>query len=203
MNLVKNLNSLRYTLKLANSSRNRIESLYTAKQIKKNDLRQIYMGLYINSVVAFERFLENVFITLLVGGNKSKKIVPKIIFKDYETCFEVLCNGKNKYIDWLPYNKTSDRSLIYFKDGLPFSKISSIEKKNLELLSKIRNFFAHGSATSKNIYIRHLKETMSSIPPSYSDPVVYLRDFYSYPKQTYYEQIFSNVLNTAKNFVSP
>ena len=50
--------------------------------IVRRDIEQIYKGLYLETVCSFERFLEDLFLGLLVGRitHPSSSVVPRVTF---------------------------------------------------------------------------------------------------------------------------
>jgi hypothetical protein len=179
----KRLNSLRHSVSYANACRNRIEILYSKNKLTRSDLDYIYKGLFINSIVSFENFIEDIFIGFATNQYAISGVKPTIKATTRFVVKNIVAGGKNKYCNWLPFNKTQELANIYFVGGRPFNKIQGADRKTLDLLIKIRNYFAHGSDASKDFYIKQLSAQYCVLQPYYK-PVNFLRDYYSYPTKT-------------------
>ncbi len=190
-------------------TRKKSEELLKGGILANRDVDVIYSGLYIEAVVSFEKFIEDLFIDLLSKRVKhsSIKVKPKIYFKSATLARNVLL-GERSYIDWLPYEKfTKKRAKRFFKNGLPFtgrdirletSTQPSIDKrieKSSENIFIIRNVLAHKSEQS---FKRFQKEIISSSVGLHSKekkPIGYLRGIHSHHPipTTRYEQIINEM----------
>ncbi len=123
------------------------------------------------------------------------KVYPKVTFSTPKICREILV-GDRDYVDWLPYNKTSIRATAYFRNGLPFSKLSQEQKKTIQKISWIRNVIAHKSKFS---YTKFENNVLDGLPLTSRErtPVGYLRSVYiGFPNpQRRFEEIVLDISN--------
>lgn len=195
-NLVSHLNTL-------DKTRKKMESLLTKGIIARRDIEQVYEGLYMSSITALENWIENLFIGLLVGRltHCSSSVIPRVSFKSDRVAREVIFSDRN-YVDWLPYRYTEKRASAFFRNGLPFTCLSSSEQKKLETLSYIRNAIAHESVYSKK---KFADEVIGSSPVTQQErtPAGYLRGIFRItPSQTRYENLINEMASIAKKFCS-
>jgi hypothetical protein len=127
-------------------TRQKITQLYNNKQISKTDLEHTYEGLFLNAHVAFEGFIEDLFIGLLVTGqglqSSRQDIVPRITVRTHKIAREMILGSGRQYIDWFPYKRTSELAEIYFRGGRPFSELNPSQKDYLSRCHIIRNAIA-------------------------------------------------------------
>jgi len=160
------------------------------RKIVRRDIEQIYTGLYIEAVCCFERFLEDLFIGILVGRLKHplSNVVPRVTFRSDIIARDVVFGG-NDYVDWLPYYHTEKRANAFFRNGLPFTSLQSSDKKIIEQICYIRNAIAHKSKHSKKLFDN---KVIGDIPIPLRDrtPAAFLRSkFRIAPVQTRYENL--------------
>jgi len=91
-------------------TRKKINELFTINQITRRDAEQVYQGLFLEAVAAFERYIEELFLGLLTKKikPKSSKTVARVFFTSRIIAMPVVFNGS--YYDWLPYGKTTKRA---------------------------------------------------------------------------------------------
>lgn len=175
------LNNLEYT-------RKKMEVLFSKKQIVERDLNVVYAGLFLGAVTSFETLLEDLFLDLLTGRTKhiSSKVRNKVTFSSTTVCRSIIYGGK-KYVDWLPYNYTTGRAEIFFKEGLPFSAIEKADNNTLQEIMYIRNVLAHNSKHALKVFENMVIGSRTLLPKERT-PVGYLRrPIAASPPQTQYE----------------
>lgn len=136
-------------------TRARAEGLFAQGKLSRFDIEHIYSGIYVEAFVSFERFLEDLFLGY-VGGKvipPKKTVKARMVFPTTAVAAEVVFAGQ-RYIDWLPYRKTTDRAQIYLRDGKPFSTLTKAQEKMLEVLHQMRNALAHRSDHSLDVFTR-------------------------------------------------
>lgn len=190
-------------------TRKKSEVLLRKGTLTNRDVNVIYSGLYLEAVVSFERFIEDLFTDLLSEkvNHPSKKVKPKTFFKSTQIARNVLL-GERLYLDWLPYKKfTVKRAKRFFKKGLPFTGLDScfdtntqpsIDKKIetiTEKISIIRNVLAHKSAHSLKGFKNKIISSSSALHSREKNPIGYLRGLHSsHPTPTTrYEQIINDI----------
>ena len=185
-------------------TRLRIDLLRKNQKILQTDKNRIYESIFLNAIIAFEDFIEELFIGLLVDnrGLKSSRsdVSPKIIINTYKVVWDILLETQNKsYINWLPFNNTERLSLVFFQGGRPFTLLSNNQKDVLEKSVCLRNAIAHKSKHSKNKFIKQVIGN-STILKREHNPSLYLQGLFRIsPDQTRYENLISQLLIIAKS----
>lgn len=179
---VGHLRSLEWT-------RSRMESLMTSHQIVRRDIERVYEGLYLDAITSLENLIESLFIGLLTGNlnTSSSRTVSRVSFRSQKVAREVVYGGR-RYVDWIPYNQTEQRAKAFFRNGVPFTSLSSPYKKDLEQIVLIRNTIAHRSNHSIRTFERYV---IGSLPltPRERTPAGFLRSIYRIaPRQSRFEQ---------------
>lgn len=196
-NLVSHLNTLEKT-------RKKMELLLTKGIIVRRDIEQVYEGLYMSSITAFENWIENLFVGLLVGRLKhcSSSVVPRVSFKSERVAREVIFSDRN-YVDWFPYDKyTIKRANAFFRNGLPFTSLDRIDKGKLEAIFCIRNAIAHKSTHSKKKFEDKVIGSLH-VTQQERTPAGYLRGIFRIsPSQTRYKNLISEMASIAKKLCS-
>jgi len=99
-----------------------MEDLHSAGDITQRDLNSVYEALFLRAVTRFESFLEELCLGILekrVKYKKTRKIVLKMTPKSHQALIDVVFQ-QNRYLDWLPFDKTEDRADYYLQGGRPF-----------------------------------------------------------------------------------
>ena len=118
----------------------------------KRDLTEVYEGLFLQSVVGFELLVEDVFLRLLAGQlSHARATKPVVVFPNVPAARKIVT--RDRYQDWLPYNKLKELSQIYFMDGKnPFDACPSRHSNEIQKACYIRNYIAHKSDYAKRIF---------------------------------------------------
>lgn len=182
-------------IKALERTRQKSESLFNRGALSRREIEQFYGSLFMNAVIIFESFIENMFLGLLTNRFKIKtsKIVPRVRFKSEVVARDFVLSGK-RYVDWLPYEEeTEKRSKIFFRNGMPFTILNSREKDNLRKIQCIRNALAHKSRYSIQQFEKHV---IGSIPLTKRErsPGGFLKSqFRVSPMQTRYENLINEL----------
>jgi len=164
-------------------------------------LSQSYEGLFLGAHVAFEGFIEDLFVGLLVNGLKSQRsdIVPRIRIPTHQIARELLTGPRKRYVDWLPFERTIDLANLYFRGGRPFTDLSVAQKDHLERCNIIRNAIAHKSRHSLKLFEGKIISNMP-LPPKERSPSGYLRGIFRIsPLQTRFQIYISQTLIIARD----
>ena len=133
-------------------TRVKITELSSQRLITQQAMNHLYEGLFLSAHVAFEGFLEDLFIGLLVEGQglapSRKDIVPRIVVKTHKIARDIVFGSERPYVDWFPYQRTVKLAQIYFRGGKPFSELNQSQKDYLNKCHTIRNAIAHKSRYS-------------------------------------------------------
>jgi hypothetical protein len=193
-NFASHLNRLEMT-------RAKMELLLFDGTIVRRDIEQVYEGLYLEAITSFENFLESLFIGLLVGKitHSSSSVVPRVVIKSYRVARDVAFGGQN-YVDWFPYdNKTLRRAKAFFRNGMPFSKLTRAEMREIERFLCIRNAIAHKSKHAKRVFEDKVV-AITSLPPRERTFAGFLRSVFRItPRQTQYEILISEMASIARS----
>jgi hypothetical protein len=180
-------------------TRKRVELLCKQNRLNLRDAERMYEGLFLSAHVAFEGFLEDLFIGLLIDGDGYKSsrsdVGPRVIVKSFRVARDLLQGRSGKgYIDWFPYKRTIELAEIYFRGGRPFSDLDDAQKEILSKCHIIRNVIAHKSRYSLDKFnVTVLAST--PLPPLERSPAGYLRGIFRvWPIQTRYENLIAQLL---------
>ena len=182
-------------LRALDKSRQKIESLFDQGNLSRREVEQVYGNLFLNAVILLESFIENLFMGLLVGriDPDSSKINPKVNFNSDRTARPIVYGGK-KYVDWLPYSLTEERSQKFFRNGIPFTLLDKTDKDFLNTkVIYLRNTIAHKSNHSIRMFEKHVIYSLP-LTPREGTPGGFLRSlFRMQPPQTRYEYFVNNI----------
>jgi len=197
-NIKKHTLSLISHFSYLEKTRNKVEKLFQNGDIVRRDIDQVYEGLFLGCITSLEAFIEDCFIGMLVGAIKHKKkyVKPKILFKSYKIARKIVFAGK-PYVDWLPYQNTTDRARLFYNKGLPFTMIEEIDKQILSEICYIRNAIAHKSPYSLSKFKDSVIQNRHLIHRD-KYPAGYLRGIYrTAPSQTRYENYINSISSIA------
>ncbi len=190
-------------LRRLNSTRKKLEKLFTSGEITRLDIEQVYIGLYLDAIVSFERFIEQYFISLLVAGRliAPPNTIPRVTFASSIVARDVILGGKS-YVDWLPYKFTENRAEAFFRSGLPFTSLTKAEKNTIEDFMTIRNAIAHKSGHSIKKFETDIIGNLT-LPRKERTPSGFLRSiFRTTPMQTRYENLILEMAAIAQKLTS-
>lgn len=177
-------------LRRLDSTRRKLENLFRAGKVTRLDIEQVYIGLYLDAIVSFERFVEQYFVSLLVTGRliAPSGTTPRVTFASSMVARDVILGGKS-YVDWFPYKLTEKRANAFFRSGIPFTGLSNSEKNIIEDLLTIRNAIAHKSDHSISKFERSVIGNLT-LPRKERTPPGFLRSiFRTTPIQSRYENL--------------
>lgn len=184
-------------------TRLRVDKIFAEGKIVRFDIEQVYSGIYVEAFVSFERFIEDLFLGYVVGkvSMPTSRVKAKMSFPSALVGEEVVFAG-NSYVDWIPFERTTDRAQIFFKDGKPFSTLTKPQKEMLKELHRVRNALAHRSDHSIDVFTR-LVVGSASLSPAERKPAGFLRSIFRVsPKQTRLENYLFEMLTIARDLSS-
>ena len=141
------LTDFQQSLKNLDYTRKRMEALFQAGEITKRDLNSVYEALFLRAVTRFESFLEELFLAILerrVKYKKQRRVALKMKPKSRQALMEIVFQG-DRYLDWLPFQRTADRASLYLFGGRPFTDLEQPEKDIIHKIITIRHAIAHHS----------------------------------------------------------
>jgi len=182
-------NDFRTRLHSLEFTRKKLDILFSSGSITRRDIEQVYQGLFLESVAAFESFIEELFLGLVTGqvNPRSTRTSPKVIFASRSTAMPIVFAGR--YYDWLPYNRTSDRAEHFFKNGHPFSVLLSSDINKTDEFRLIRNAIAHKSDYAKKLFEKSVIGPTALAPRERRVGAYLVGRFRSSPPQTRYENL--------------
>jgi len=182
-------NDFRTRLRSLEFTRRKSDILFSSGSITRRDIEQIYQGLFLESVAAFESFIEELFLGLLTGrvNPRSTRTSPKVIFTSRSTAMPIVFAGR--FYDWLPYSRTSERAKHFFKNGHPFSVLTSIDINKTDEFRFIRNAIAHKSDHAKKSFEKLVIGPTALLPRERRVGAYLVGHFRSSPPQTRYENL--------------
>ena len=182
-------------LKSLDRTRRKVEVLFNQRDLSRKETEQIYGSLFLNVVIYFESFIENMFLGLLVGKFKYKasRITPRVKFKSDSVARDVVLGGK-RYMNWLPYREeTEKRAKIFFRNGVPFTSLADTEREELKKIHCIRNALAHKSRYSLQQFEKEVIDSFL-LTKREKSPGGFLRSqFRTSPNQTRYENLIDQI----------
>jgi hypothetical protein len=109
----------------------------------------------------------------------------------------VLAPGQ-RYVDWLPYEKTLHQAKRLFQGARPFSLVSDSQTQVLDRAVKIRNAIAHKSRHSLSTFEKRVIGS-TPVPPREATPAGYLRGLLmAAPPRTRFEDYTSSLASIAR-----
>lgn len=184
-------------------TRAKIESLLVSRSLEEHDILTVYDGLFFGLFTDFEQFIEELFWGILKGKIKIDELkinqIRKVTISPQSEISSVLLGGQ-RYLDWLPYNKTIERAKIFFIDGKPFTNLTQDQKNDLGYYHKIRNAIAHKSPKSQEDFNKIIQNF--PLLPSQRTPAGYLRSKPS-GKETQYEIAAAQLIQIALILCKP
>lgn len=183
------------------NTRVRIDDLLYKNHMSRDAAEQMYESLFLGCFTAFEMLIENVFLSFLVApakGLRSSKAKPRIAVKSTLVAREVVFGPGKKYVDWLPFERTTERAEVFFCGGRPFSNVDKQNKTTIQKAQYIRNAIAHSSTHSMSQF-RTLVIGNTAVPQREMFPGGYLRGQFSLnPPTVRYENIVTSLKSAAK-----
>ena len=189
-------------LRSVNATRQRVDALVQSGLMSSRVAEQMYESLFLSAFTAFEVYIEEVFLLLLVGpstmAGPHSAAVPRISVKSFGVARDLVVGPGRKYVDWLPYERTIERAELFFRGGRPFTEVPHVERELVNRAQVIRNAIAHRSRYSEE---RFEKQVIAgtALAPRERRPAGFLRGLHSAsPLVTRYESYAIGLLGLAK-----
>ena len=140
------------------------EGLYISGPLTRQDLENIYQGLYLRVITSFEGFIEELFEGLLcVQVIARAAIKPRIEVRSPGVARDVIYAGR-RFVDWLPFERTQEMATAFFRAGRPFTSVSKADCKIIEQAVWIRNAIAHQSRHAEKVLNDNLLDNLVLTP---------------------------------------
>jgi hypothetical protein len=184
-----------------NSTRVKVEELHANKLLTRRAVEHTYVGLFLSAYTAFEGFLEDLFVGLLVAKSGQVfhrgKATPRVVIRSKKVAFQILLKPGKDYLDWLPYNYTIERANAFFRGGRPFTTLVDVHRDHLTKIVVLRNAIAHQSSFAQEQFTKKVIGS-TKLPPRERTPARYLcGNFRNSPAQTRQEVILANTVQLA------
>lgn len=157
--------------------------------------------------LAWEEFLENVFLRYMCGAHASSGYAPSLLFspeRRIAAAFARLLPSGQNFLDWNAH-QVLNRARIYFdQGGEPFFTAISAARQTISDISIVRNRFAHRSDYAAQNFRRLVLREFGHIPRGIN-PGRFLLTTHASPAaggQRYLE-FYANVLLGAGNTIVP
>lgn len=193
-------NSFRGRLASIETTRKKAEVLLRANSLSRRDVERIYCGLFLESVTNFESYIERMFLGILTTRiqHPSAQVRAKVSFRSDRLCKDVVYGRKQRFVDWLPYERTEENAAIFLENGYPFTKVPGDKKQLIKKIGIIRNAIAHKSPHSHKQFIKQVLSGTSYTSVE-EKPGGYLRSIYiTVPSQTRFQEAIITLLISAK-----
>jgi hypothetical protein len=182
-------------------TRRRLHKQFEMRRISARDIDAVYEALFLQAVVAFEVYCERMFFAVLTGEIRYSRniIVCRLGALPEDTARLVVHQGE-KYLDWLPWDRVSDRCKLYLEPrpdsaGRPFMDLGNPDTDIISRVVKIRNAIAHASSAAKVKFVKDVAD-LAKAPPSEHAPGAFLRGTHS-PDVTRLENYLDSILTLA------
>lgn len=179
-----------------------MEQLYFEGRVARRDVEHAYGAIFLTAFSSLESLIEDLFLKLLVARVAAPPGVnPRVIFKSDVVAREIVFAGR-KYVDWIPYHRTTERANLFFSGGRPFQTLGKPDMDTLESASIIRNAIAHVSRYARRTFDDKVAAKYV-LAPRERTPTGFLRSFHSAaPNVTRYEQLASEMSLIARKLVA-
>lgn len=174
-------------LRSLETTRKKIERLYSQELLVRRDVEKVYEGLYLDAITSLEATIEDLFIRIITRRSSPSGVVVRVTFNSSRVAREVMLGGERRYLDWFPYSRTEKRAKAFLRGGRPFTTLSNTDKKVLEGMLIIRNAIAHKSSHSTkkfqnfiiNLPLTNRERTPAGFLRSKIDPTTTRYQFYA------------------------
>lgn len=152
-----------------------MEEFFAAEKVVRRDIETVYEGLFLRCMNAFESFLEDLFIEVMLERTSysASVVSTRIIATSRGAVWDVLLQGDD-YLEWLPFGRTEKRANVFLNKGRPFTVLDDGDRSKLKQFMIIRNAIAHRSTFAQRQFFEKVVGTLS-LPPRERTPAGYLR----------------------------
>ncbi|MCC6681168.1 MAG: hypothetical protein IT445_09750 [Phycisphaeraceae bacterium] len=199
----KSVKQFQNTIRALESTRDRVERIFTRNVLARRDIDSLYEGLFLRAVVAFESLLECRFFEIargqVTGGRYNLKC--KMNVTSDSALREIVFNGR-PYVDWLPFKYTEERARRFLTRGHPFTLLDDGDRAALSQIVQIRNVIAHKSAHAKSEF-KNKVIGAATILNYEKTPAGYLRSIFRTSPDTRRIQMYLSALAAAAVKLDP
>lgn len=122
---------------------------------------------FLNIFVAYEVFLERLFIRYMMGGEGSRGYKPKryVFPKDEDHAKNMTLQDYVSYTDWTTPDKVKRRAEYCFKNGEPFKSNIDAFIQVLQDIKTVRNHITHSSVDAQDKFEERARFYLGTLPP--------------------------------------
>jgi hypothetical protein len=143
--------------------------------LRAREINLLYESIFLRAVTIYEVFCEELFYKLLsaeVSYPKSKKIASRV--QQCDDIEQLVLYGE-RFLEWIPFAKTTKRTGVFLRDGRPFSLLEKDDKDKIHRITKIRNAIAHKSQAALSDFRLEVINQVSALLPHEKSPATFLR----------------------------
>ncbi len=124
-----------------------------AGSLDASEAHMLYEATFLRIFRAYENFLEETFLSYLVG----EATVRGTVLKPYVTPLDLaharkIVTSSQPFLDWTNPQTVISRAETYIEDGGPIKMAIASSQSSLKFAKRIRNHIAHNSAESESEY---------------------------------------------------
>ena len=167
-------------------------------QIKQAEFYEIVELSFIKIFIAWEQFLEAIFIRHLVSRGNSR-VKSYINAKSLNHAYQIVKENR-PYPDWTNRDTVLRKANLFLKNGEPYKTTLNSISSDLEDIKTIRNSIVHMSNNSQE-KLKSLIRSSLSMSPSGISAGKFLLNIKNKPGENYIEH-YSNILISAAKDIS-
>lgn len=159
---------------------------------------------FLNSFMAWETFLEESFISYLlgdpppVGGPPIRHVAPST----RPIAIGILNSEGVDYIKWTVPQKIITRAESFFQNGGYYSAILRSQESILKEINTVRNAIAHSQTSAKEKFEKVVRRRLSHLPPNMTvGKFLGTRVPASSPPETFFSEYLDRIRYAADNIV--
>lgn len=134
----------------------------------KNLHEVLYEVAFLRTFVAWERFLEDAFLSYLMGKKPLHGRPPHRYYRppDVPSAWRFLSrlSGNRPYLDWTDVIQVSDRADLVFRQGSCFNKLRA-ENVVIQEMKRVRNAITHHSDDARGKFEELVRQKLTILPP--------------------------------------
>lgn len=183
-------------------TRAKMEILYRQSKVARRDVEHIYGAVFLTAFASFEGMIEELFLRMLARRvSIPAKVRPKTTFRSSGVARDIVFGGRH-YVDWVPYERTTERAELFFSGGRPFSNLDQNERRIIHAACIVRNAIAHQGRHARQQFNAHIVSRYT-LAPRERTPAGFLRSLHSSaPNITRYEELVSELAVLARKLVA-
>jgi len=122
---------------------------------------------FVNLHGEWENFLENCFLTYMLGEHTDSGYAPKryISPKDKEHALKIILAGRD-FFPWTKPDRVKEQSMLCFEKGEPFCLVLESTMTELNKITIIRNAIVHRSTVAMDKFKTLVRDELKTLPPA-------------------------------------